>query len=374
MKYLIIGHFGGFNTGDEAMLYGFVESYDFDNNDEIFILSQEDSYVFNSDVKFSIIKPNTIEVLKAIYQNDVVILCGGTHFHDDYSYFRYLRHLRYLARFLVIFKYSELCGNKNIILGNGFGPFNRIHTKKLTRRILKYVDLITTRDQMSKNEIINIGLKNNVSKTFDLAALLYKDIYSVKDRNLVGISLTPINKYHDNGDEINELYYRKIFNAVKVVLNKNADLKIRIFIIRGGNRESDVEISKRLYKDLLIEFENSRIFLEEYHPNPQKTLHLISECGAGFVATRYHSAMLAYISRLRVLFLAYHRKLNDLATEINLNNRACVTLDENLDNVDLDSRLSELVDDDITYQPSINASLSHSEAKKNIVLLHQEVF
>ena len=374
MRYLVIGHFGGNNTGDEAMLFGFVESFTFKEGDVLNIVSKGKSYEFNTDVQIRVISPSVKNVISALFKTDVVILCGGTHFHDEYSLSRYVRHLRYLTRYTIIFGISKLRNKKNIILGNGFGPFNYKITKFITRQTLKIIHLVTARDQKSLNEITALGIqKKKAHKAFDLAALLEKNNNYGNDPNLIGVSLTPITKYHSNGEELNQKYYKKVSSTLGSILEQHPEKRVKIFIIRGGDRESDVQISKQLLNDLTYRYGSHRVLLQDYYLNPHITLNLISECGSGFIATRYHAAMLSYISGLRIIFLAYHRKLIDLAAEIGLNDRACIYLDQNIETIDLISRINELLNRDSRYTPQVSLPEIKIEAHRNIQLLLNEI-
>ncbi|SIN79595.1 polysaccharide pyruvyl transferase family protein [Algoriphagus halophilus] len=328
MNLLILGHFGGHNTGDEAMLYGLLTQLNVNSDFRIELVSKGSSsdYFFNFPVK--IVKPGVKQILSSLKNSDFVILCGGTHFHDDYVFSRYLRHVRYLFRYLGIFTLARISGKKVCLIGNGLGPFKYSFTKVLTQAAIRLSNLTTVRDMASYEEIKTLGMvSSNTFLTFDLAALLPLSRSEI-DSSLIGVSLTPLHYYNAEGEDLNQLYQDQVFDGLNKAMVANANLKVKIFVIRGGERESDVDISRLLFNRLIGIFSESRVALSNFNYNPISTLNEIAECRGGFIASRYHSAMLGYISSLPLLFLAYHRKLEDLAFDVKLHPDACVPLNK----------------------------------------------
>ena len=103
-KWLIIGHYGGHNTGDEAMLCGLMSGLHATRPDiELSVITKLERLPETWHVnKVSLVQPGITAILNALWHADGVIFGGGTHFHDDYKGIRYWRHLRYLIRFIVI--------------------------------------------------------------------------------------------------------------------------------------------------------------------------------------------------------------------------------------------------------------------------------
>ncbi len=368
---LVLGHFGGHNTGDEAMLYGMLTNLNSNSDFVIDLVSKgnESDYYFN--FPFSIVKPGVKPILSSLVKSDLIILCGGTHFHDDYVFSRYLRHVRYLSRYLVIFGLARILGKKVALLANGLGPFKFDFTKFLTRMAIGLSNLITVRDKASYDEIQNIGmLSKKTFLTFDLAALLPLKETTI-NRNFIGVSLTPLHYYNDNGDDLNTIYFEQVAEGLEQALSKNSELSVKIFIIRGGERESDVAISKDLYFRLSGKFGMDRVFLSDFNFNPITTLNEIAECKGGFIASRYHSAMLGYISNLPLLFLAYHRKLEDLAFDVKLDPDSCIPLTfDNLKSNMIEDRIFDLSKGNKRYLAKVEPELMVQKAMDNIHLLN----
>ncbi|WBL41237.1 polysaccharide pyruvyl transferase family protein [Algoriphagus halophytocola] len=370
MNILILGHFGGHNTGDEAMLYGLLTQLNVDSDFKIHLVTKGRSEDYFFDFPITIVKPGVNQILASLKNSDFVILCGGTHFHDDYVFSRYLRHVRYLSRYLGIFTLAKFSGKKVCLIANGLGPYKFGFTKVLTQAAIRLSNLTTVRDRASYEEIESLGMvSGKTSLSFDLAALLPLT-RTETDPNLIGVSLTPLHYYNEDGEDLNQLYQDQVFYGIDKAMKANKDLKVKIFIIRGGDRESDVKISNFLFERLVEIFGESRVLLSEFNYNPIVTLNEIAECKGGFIASRYHSAMLGYISSLPLLFLAYHRKLEDLAFDVKLDHDACVPLSHRILRTDkIKNSIYELSIGDQRFIAAVNPEVMVKKSLENIHLL-----
>ena len=100
-------------------------------------------------------------------------------------------------------------------------------------------------------------------------------------------------------------------------------MRFRIVVFRGGDREDDQRLSRRLHDRLEGALGAGRVEWCPFVADPRAMLSALAGCGS-VIATRYHAALMGYASGCRLLFLPYHRKLNDLAEEIGLPAEACV--------------------------------------------------
>ena len=268
------------------------------------------------------ISPRPAALLRALWRADSVILGGGTHFHDDYSGPRYRRHFLYLARIVAVFLLARALGRRTAFLGMGFGPFSRRRTRLLTRLGVWACHEVTVREGASGGELSRLGLARKVKVTFDLAACL------PAVREHVGAPVSPGTALHlgisvtssaasAGGDERAEnIFWDQLSECLVLELERRPDLRLSVFVIRGGSREDDQVLSDRLVRRLSASGGN-RVRLVPYHDDPNDMFRLIAESTA-VVATRFHAALLAYTADRPILTIAYHRKLIDLADEIGL--------------------------------------------------------
>jgi polysaccharide pyruvyl transferase WcaK-like protein len=112
----------------------------------------------------------------------------------------------------------------------------------------------------------------------------------------------------------------------------------------------------------------ARVEVLAYEADPTCTLRKIGECQA-FIATRFHSGILAYLSRCHLLFLTYHRKVLDLAKEIGLSTHACIELCGSVTEKDLLDSMTALLDGDPCYHPTLPVSEALRRARLNLEVL-----
>jgi len=330
----IIGHYGGDNFGDEAMLAALVYRL---NEEKVFdtikiVSKSKKPLVFKQPNVVWV--PNKIsEILKAILSTHALILGGGTHFHDDYTDTRYKAHKKYLLRIVVISLIYRLLNRKVLYMGVGYGPFYRKSAKRLTHLSYRLAHQIRVRDDLSLERLSQIGITNNeiIKKAFDLAAL--HPAYALDEKAVsangttLGISVTSLN--FSKGKVNDRYWHENVFPAIARWYRTYPDKRIKVFVLRGGERESDFELSKALY-DTLAKIDAQRVILVNFTYETQTYIEEIKTCNQ-FIATRYHSAVLAYLAGCKLLIIPYHEKLIAFAKYIGLSHGAVIIPDDNPD-------------------------------------------
>ncbi len=344
----IIGHYGGENFGDEFMLEALLEYLDTVNIiGKIFIVSKQSSI---SKGKACYISPSFFNILKVFFRTKLLILGGGTHFHDDYHKKRLKRHYLYLTKILVISLLYRICFKKVYYLGVGYAPLGSFAIKKYTKTSLLLANYITVRDKVSLNNLNNLSRKPDTSRvqlTFDLASL-HKEVKHVNTKNdmLIGISLTSFS-FSSNSNE-DTIWDNHIIPQIGSIY-RNTKISIRIFVFRGGSRESDIPLSKKLQKHL-HEIDPSRVTIHEHVDDTEKFVAPLAQCEY-FIATRYHSAVISYLVGCKMLIIPYHQKLIDVVDMIDLDMHAVMDLQRP---ETFTSKFNELLANDKRYIPGIS--------------------
>ncbi len=370
---LIIGHYGGCNTGDEAMLAGILEAIGSSARQQATVVVKEGSLEENyRNLGVSPARASLSSVLSALLRADGLVLGGGTHFHDDYTTLRYLRHFRYMSRFVVLSILAKLLGRKVTWLGMGFGPFYRRPTRWLTRLGLAFCDRVTVRDAISHQEVADWVPSQKLALAFDLAALLACNSHGtgirIRKQSLgwttLGVSVTSLRNSMSGGPEADSALWNRLAAALIGTLSTNPSVRVRILVIRGGEREADWELSRKLHS-AISSVHPGRSEIVPYHPDPTTTLRRIAECDA-FIATRYHAGVLAYLAGCPLLLIAYHRKVRDLAKEIGLSSEACLDVAEEIDGNLLVDRVSRMMEGDNAFRARLPVSQAAQRAWLNI--------
>jgi len=373
---LIIGHYGGCNTGDEAMLAALLRAMGPDLQRRASFVSKN-GHGHNLGLVFGAkeISVGLLPVIKTLLKSDALVLGGGTHFHDDYTTCRYLRHFRYMLRITCLSIIAKLMGRQVVWLGMGFGPFYRRPTRWVTRLGLKFCDRVSVRDATSLREISGWIKAQNLVVAFDLAALLADGSTNLtaptraKNRRcrILGISVTSVRQSMTGGPRVEAAFWRRLASALSKTLEDRPGLTVKVVVLRGGNREADTTLSHDLYQAI----ENAhpgRSELIPYSRDPREILGSIAACDA-FVATRYHAGLLAYLAGCNLLFFAYHRKVCDLAREIGLSESACMKPSEKLPEEVLYEKLNQLIDGQDPYQAQLPVGDAIRRAWLNIQAL-----
>ncbi|TYP57815.1 polysaccharide pyruvyl transferase CsaB [Thermosediminibacter litoriperuensis] len=153
-KILVSGYYGFGNAGDEAILMAIVESLKkLDNNISIKALSANPKETKRMHGIDAVHRTNPFLVIKAIAEADLVLSGGGGLLQDVTS-------SRSIPYYLLIVYLAKKMGKRVMFYANGVGPVNRKLNKRLIAAVGNTVDLITVRDDNSRDQLMSLGVKN----------------------------------------------------------------------------------------------------------------------------------------------------------------------------------------------------------------------
>ncbi|CAM3133021.1 polysaccharide pyruvyl transferase CsaB [Filibacter tadaridae] len=160
MKIVLSGFYGLGNTGDEAILKAIVDNLraELDNPDiTVFSLSPTETAKQHG-VKsvYRGWRHGNKEKVKALRQADLLISGGGGLLQDTYPTKFLFGPLPY---YLLIVFLAKLCRTKVMFFSQGIGPVTSKWGKFLMRLFANMADLVTVRDQYSKDYLISLGVK-----------------------------------------------------------------------------------------------------------------------------------------------------------------------------------------------------------------------
>lgn len=369
-RLLVIGHYGGANTGDEAMLIGLLQGIrEAGSEAEITVASKfrhPPEWVKEFGARLIALEP--AEILKAVAWADVVICGGGTHFHDDYRGRRYLRHLVSMGRVMGPFLIARLLGKKVAWLSVGLGPFYRRLSRLESFVATRTAHLLVARDRRSEALARAWLPDDRVHFAFDLAGLAPSETsHRPPGTRMLGISVKEASDSHSVG-EADEGLQSRLTQALQELLDADPELEIRIFPFRGGEVESDVPPSRALLEEL-ERIAPERVRLVPYRVDPRHFLREIGEC-THFIATRYHAAVLAYLAGCQLAVVPYHQKVTDFLEVIGAREDCILPYDSDLD--EMRSRLGRILEREVD-SPTAPGTPSPEEAardaRRNIELL-----
>lgn len=301
-KIVISGYYGFGNAGDEAMLDAILEAmYDVLPDVEFVVISgNPDSTMQKHGVK-AIPRFAAKQIFSELKSCDLLISGGGSLLQDvtsDRSLYYYLSIIR-MATFL----------KKPVMLyAQGIGPIRRKMAKMAVSSVLNDVDLITVRDEGSREELHSLGItKPRIETTADpvlglhrvdtgLGRLLLSE-YSLKgSKQHIGVSVR---------EWKNDISYRIELASALDELRENCDGEI-IFI--PMQYPHDVQEAKEIQKLMKTE----AIVLEKAYTTPE--LLALSGCMDVLVGVRLHALIFAALMEKPFIGISYDPKIQRFLT------------------------------------------------------------
>lgn len=304
---LISGYYGFDNSGDDAILKAIVKDIREHNpNIEITVLSNnptktESMYPINAINRFKF-----REVLRAMKGSSLFISGGGSLLQDVTS-------TRSLLYYLVLMKLAILCRKPVMIYANGIGPINKKINRFLTRKILNKVDIITLRDEGSKEYVHELGvINNNIIVTADpvftlepapqdiVRQILQREKIPM-DKRFIGISI----RQWKTAENLTE-----ILSKIIRFLSEKYDVNILLIPM---HHPEDLEISLDLKN--MVNQESCYVLSEKY--SVEEIMGIINELEI-IIAMRLHSLIYAATQEVPMVGLSYDPKIEGILKSLGM--------------------------------------------------------
>ena len=313
VKIMISGYYGFNNTGDEAILTSMVRAFkEKIPQIKIAVLSQDPLQTSQAYQVKAINRLHLISILNCLRDTNLFISGGGGLLQDSTG--KGWSILYYLGLILV----AKILRVPVIVYAQGIGPINKQINKKLMKWILNKVDLITVRDNSSKELLENLGVvkpsiyvnsdpsfllrrKSNIDildKHPHIEELIYSNSHSV-----VGIS---VREYKENREDLKE-----IFAKVADYLIENYKAKI---IFLPFKFDEDVCISEEI---LSLMKNKSQANVLKIRLEPEELLSLLSRLSL-MVGVRLHSIIFSTMADIPFIALNYDRKVKNFVESLGL--------------------------------------------------------
>lgn len=300
-KFILYGHAGSYNHGAEAItkcLIHFLRktvpdakillSTHFAEQDRLFSIDADEFLIRNMEGDSnSEIYASTIN---RIDKNSVCIHIGG----DNYCY-------RNWQRYAQISKVAMERGAVSILWGCSIAP--DLIDKEMIKA-LKTHDLITAREKITYDALLNNGL-TKVIKSTDIAFSLTPEPLEFQVENYVAVNISPIiiNENSSMKKALEELMdYILIFTNLNIVLIPHCVVSVN----------NDCDVLRKFYRP-----RNKRIYLVSDQLSAGQYKTIISKAKFGVFA-RTHAAIAAYSSSVPTLALGYSVKAHGIAYDLNM--------------------------------------------------------
>ncbi|EKE02462.1 MAG: polysaccharide pyruvyl transferase [uncultured bacterium] len=355
IKILISGYYGFDNFGDDAILHTLLHNLKTNfENCQITVISKNPAktkqlYGINSVGTF-----NYQEIIKQMLAADLYISGGGSLLQDITS-------LKSLFYYLSLILLATLCKVKTYIYAQGIGPIKSKLGQFLTKNILKKVDLITVRDQQSKDFLDKLGI--NSILTADPVWCM--DVEKINNNSClnnekikVGIQLR--DWYLLNNEKLEHL-------AEAINLNFNSNYQLILISLQDSH---DLAITEKFREILKLKNAGPDIQLMS-DLSIFDSISLLSQLDC-LIAMRYHANLIAIKSNVPALALSYDPKVEILSSEAGI---PYVSI-ENLDKEELNKKIFDLITQKTTYEDKLRdfAAKKELESRQNVDLLSKILF
>lgn len=283
MRVLLSGYFGFGNTGDEIIFEVLKEKFSIMGYDVLSLVrKKKNRNEYN--------RYNLIDVLNAVRASDIVISGGGGLIQDSTSSKSFLY-------YVFILTLGKAFRKKTVIFAQGIGPVNKTFNKWLLGKVASRVDLITVRDNLSKDTLLKCKVRKEIHITADLALLFNK----VKEEILDNERYIVFSVVGVKNEVIEERLVQIIFS-----INKFTSLPVYILPLFP---DKDKLLSERLSKQT-----NTKL-LEDL--SKEEIAYVVSKAEF-MVGSRYHSILLSAAFGVPFMALVYDPKVKSLSDEIGM--------------------------------------------------------
>ncbi len=321
-KIMISGYYGFNNTGDEAILKSMVGAFkEKIPQIKITVLSHNPLQTSQAYQVKAINRLHLIDIMRCLRDTNLFISGGGGLLQDSTG--KGWSILYYLGLILVakIFKVPVM------IYAQGIGPVNKQINKKLIKWILNKVDLITVRNNPSKELLENLGVvkpstyvnsdpvfllkKKNINNVIDSHPFI-QELINSDNRPLIGVS---VREYKGNG-----LDSKRIFAQAADYLIENYQAKI---IFLPFKFDEDVHISEEILSLMKNQADVLKIRLE-----PEELLSVLSRLSL-VLGVRLHSIIFSSMANIPFIAFNYDPKVKYFMEDLGLS-KLLLEIDENI--------------------------------------------
>jgi polysaccharide pyruvyl transferase CsaB len=311
VKIMISGYYGFNNCGDEAILKSMVRAFkEKIPQIKILVLSQNPLKTSQTYQVKAINRLHLISILNCLRDTNLFISGGGGLLQDSTG-----------KGWSILYYLGLILGAKIIrvpvmIYAQSIGPVNQQINKKLMRWILNKVDLITVRDNFSKELLENLGVaKPSIYVNSDPSFLLNKkdincilenyphiqELMNSDNRPIIGVS---VREYKGNRSDL------------KIMFAQLADYLIEKYKVKivflPFKFDDDVQVSEEILSLMKNQADILKIKLE-----PEELISILSQLSL-MIGVRLHSIIFSSMANLPFIAFKYDPKIKNFVAELGL--------------------------------------------------------
>ncbi len=304
MNFLVLGYYGFFNSGDDAILHAVCQDIKAQNkNNNITVMSKNpestmEEYGVNAINRFKL-----ADVIKEIRKADIVVFGGG-------SLLQNITSNRSLQYYLAIMNMAIFFKKKTILYANGVGPIFTEKMQSATAKVLNKFTKVTVRDPESAKFLYSIGVKaDKVTLTADPVYNIEfdkKDINKIFERERIDLV----------GKEFVSVYFRKfgedenyIKNCAKVFDGVYNEFGYPILFV-PMEHENDRELSLKIQKEM-----NTTSYIFDNRVRVDEMFEIIGHSKV-VLGMRLHSLIYSSVQNTPMIAFSYDPKVDSFGKQL----------------------------------------------------------
>jgi polysaccharide pyruvyl transferase CsaB len=315
-KIFIYGVYGVGNLGDEIILKSILLQLKYIKNYQIIVISKKPLKIFKEYNTVSI-NPYFLKYFATLFNkfsSSMILLVGGGGILKDYN-----NSPKALRNFISIINLCIKSNFKTMLYSAGVENIVYDESKSNLKEILNKFNIITVRDNNSKNLLKSFGIEKKIFVTGDPAIL---EFYSNKHKNIScntnPLIIVSLRHWFEKGYYVSN---KNVFNDFLLVLTESLNKAIEfynaniVFIpFRTVYFDNDLEIINKV----AININNkSNITILKSVPSLE-TLKYFYSIADLTIGMRLHSIILSFSSSVPMIALSYSSKVSDFMNYIGL--------------------------------------------------------
>lgn len=265
------------------------------------------------------------DTVKEYDDADWIIFCGG-------EYIINVGIGLLTALYEIIF--SKLLRKPVMLYAQSFGPFNKKYAMPWIKTVLNKVDIITTREGISKGYLEDIGVTAPVVETADAAftlpsisreeaiSLIERETEIPENELMVGIT-TIYRDFPPQKGQINETvenYLDAMAEAIDYLITKLNTYVIFFPHNKTTSLQRNDELATMKIFDKIENKSRVTILTDDYTPEQLKGMY---GCMSLFIGTRYHSCIFALSMNVPTIVVGYRHKAPGISKMLGLEEYVC---------------------------------------------------
>lgn len=308
--------------------------------------------LFNHGLSLGI--PAHRDLLRAYYDADVVISCGGGNFYA---------HKRISLSFiwaLLTLEFALWLGKEVVLLPQSVGPIAGQHQRLLAGFVFNRVSRILVRERRSLAFLQGLGVRKPAlvvpDLAFGLADVPRGRVLSIReDHRVPRVGVTVIDRAAQKSGFCRQQTYEGILASVLVELNAVRDAQVFFFVqCSGPTRHQDDSLSTRRVYEQVSQHTRGAFLLDSFDNAVDiRSAYGQMDC---VIASRMHSAVFALSNTVPIVLIAYQPKAFGVMEMFELD-RYCCNI-ETVTRAELSTLALEVLDNREVIRPHIARRLN----------------